>query len=169
MPRSPLADAFSHHIWATVNLIDFCAALSEDQLQATAPGVYGSILATFQHIASSDRGYLTVQNGVTLERVDEEALALVDAKRVLEQDGPEWQRVIAELDDPDQVLVRRRPDGSGNRAPAGIRLAQALHHGSDHRSQIATILTTLGFEPPDLDVWEFARSEGRIEEFRAPG
>ncbi len=44
--------------------------------------------------------------------------------------------------------------GSESHAPLGIRLAQVLDHGT-HRSQICTALTTLGVEPPDIDVWDF--------------
>ncbi len=44
--------------------------------------------------------------------------------------------------------------------PAGIRLAQVLHHGTDHRSQICTALTTLGHEPPEIDVWEYGEVVG---------
>jgi uncharacterized damage-inducible protein DinB len=45
-----------------------------------------------------------------------------------------------------------------------IRLAQALHHGTDHRSQICTALTTLGVEPPFIDVWDFGGVDGRVVE-----
>ncbi len=43
----------------------------------------------------------------------------------------------------------------------GIRFAQALHHGTDHRSQICTALTRLGVEPPNIDVWVFGKEAGR--------
>ena len=168
MPRSPLADAFAHHVWATLKLIDTCETLSDEQLQTSAPGVYGSIIDTLRHIVASDRGYLAVVSGGRVERMDDERLTLAAARSVMELDGEEWARVLAELDDPDRVVVRQRPDGSANRSPAGIRLAQALHHGSDHRSQICTILTTLGIEPPDIDVWEFGVHEGRVEELPSP-
>ena len=49
-------------------------------------------------------------------------------------------------------------------APVGIRLAQALHHGTDHRSQICTALTTLGVEPPGIDVWDYGVEAGRVTE-----
>jgi uncharacterized damage-inducible protein DinB len=32
---------------------------------------------------------------------------------------------------------------------------QAIHHATDHRSQIATILSQIGLEPPDLSVWAY--------------
>ena len=168
MPRSPLADAFAHHVWATLKLIDTCETLSDEQLQTSAPGVYGSIIDTLRHIVASDRGYLAVVSGGRVERMDDERLTLAAARSVMELDGEEWARVLAELDDPERIVVRQRPDGSANRSPAGIRLAQALHHGTDHRSQICTILTTLGIEPPDIDVWEFGVQHGRVEEVPAP-
>jgi uncharacterized damage-inducible protein DinB len=39
-----------------------------------------------------------------------------------------------------------------------------VHHGTDHRSQICTILTTLGIEPPPIDVWDYADQDGRLTE-----
>lgn len=165
MARSPLADAFAHHVWATNRLIDACDSLTDEQLQATADGTYGSIIDTFRHLVASDRSYLAVLSKERVARIDEEELDLAAARHVMEENGSEWARVVAQLDDPDEITVRTRPDGTGNRAPAGIRIAQALHHGTDHRSQIATILTTLGIEPPDIDVWEFASLDGRVEDF----
>ena len=50
----------------------------------------------------------------------------------------------------------------------GIRLAQALHHGTDHRSQICTALTSLGVEPPSIDVWDYGETTGRVSEIPAP-
>jgi uncharacterized damage-inducible protein DinB len=46
----------------------------------------------------------------------------------------------------------------------GIRLAQVLHHGTDHRSQVCTALTTLGIEPPAIDVWDYGDSVGRVSD-----
>ena len=46
----------------------------------------------------------------------------------------------------------------------GVRIAQAIHHGTDHRSQICTALTTLGLEPPLIDVWAFGLQTGRVVE-----
>jgi uncharacterized damage-inducible protein DinB len=62
------------------------------------------------------------------------------------------------------VVVRRRDDGSESQAPLGIRLAQATHHGTDHRSQVCTALTTLGVEPPAIDVWDYAWKDDRLVE-----
>ena len=61
-------------------------------------------------------------------------------------------------------VVAHRYDGTQSHSPAGIRLAQALHHGTDHRSQICTGLTALGQEPPEIDVWAFGDETGTVFE-----
>jgi uncharacterized damage-inducible protein DinB len=86
----------------------------------------------------------------------------------MEADGPAWKALLAQGPDPDAIVVRHRDDGSESHAPAGIRLAQALHHGTDHRSQVCTILTILGVEPPAIDVWDFADTQGRLREVPPP-
>ena len=55
----------------------------------------------------------------------------------------------------------RRRGASGTRR-SGIRLTQAIHHGTDHRSQICTGLSALGIEPPEIDVWAFGEHQGRV-------
>jgi uncharacterized damage-inducible protein DinB len=85
----------------------------------------------------------------------------------MEANGPFWSALLEEDLDPDTVVIRYRDDGTESHAPMGIRLAQALHHGTDHRSQICTALTTLGIEPPAIDVWDFADKDGRLAEFPA--
>ena len=46
----------------------------------------------------------------------------------------------------------------------GVRIAQAIHHGTDHRSQVCTALTSLGIVPPGIDLWEWAKAIGRTQE-----
>jgi uncharacterized damage-inducible protein DinB len=164
MTRSLLADAFGHHVWATLRLMDACAALEPAQLEATVPGTYGTILDTLRHIVGADNGYLFVMSGGEVPLVDEDAMGLPELRSQTERHAAAWTRLLARDLDPDLVLERRRDDGSETHAPLGIRLAQALHHGSDHRSQICTALTTLGVTPPEIDVWDFGWQDGRVVE-----
>jgi uncharacterized damage-inducible protein DinB len=168
MTRPVLADAFAHHVWATLRLIDVCLALTPEQLATTVPGTYGSIIDTMRHLVGADASYLFVMSGGRSPVIDEETMDLRELRTVMEDDGPAWSSVLAGDLDPDAVLVRHRDDRSQSRAPLGIRLAQALHHGTDHRSQICTALTTIGIEPPAIDVWDLAWDQGRLVETPAP-
>jgi uncharacterized damage-inducible protein DinB len=164
MSRPLLADAFDHHVWATLRLIDVCVALSPEQLETTVPGTYGSIIDTMRHLAGGDASYLFTMTGGRTPHIDEEHMNLAELRTVMQSHGVAWSALVAEDLDPDVVLVRVRDDGSEAHAPLGIRLAQALHHGTDHRSQICTALTTLGVEPPAIDVWDFAEQDDRLLE-----
>jgi len=40
------------------------------------------------------------------------------------------------------------------------------YHGTEHRSQVSTILTSIGVTPPWLDGWAYGQARGRLV---APG
>ena len=130
MTSNILGDAFGHHVWASIRLLDACADLDQDQLGTSVPGTYGSIIQTLRDV------------------MDAHDLA--------------WQRLIAGDLDPSTDVVGYEANGYETHAPLGIRLAQALYHGTDHRSQVCTALTSLGIEPPAIEAWDLAREDGRM-------
>ncbi|MFN2484164.1 MAG: DinB family protein [Candidatus Limnocylindria bacterium] len=136
-----------------------------EQLDSVVPGTYGSILDTQRHFIGGDAGYLFYLTGDRTHAIDDERMGLAELRGVMERNGAAWSRFLAEGLDPDAVVREvDEDDGYQRDAPIGIRLAQALHHGSDHRSQICTALTALGVEPPDIDVWDFGVANGRVIE-----
>jgi uncharacterized damage-inducible protein DinB len=164
MSTSLLTNAFEHHVWATLRVIDACRGLSPEQLATIVPGTYGSILDTLRHLVEADASYLAVLSGERFPRIDDEALDLPELRAAMESSGAAWTSLLDEDLDPDRMVVRPRDDGSAFHAPLGLRIAQVLHHGTDHRSQICTVLTTLGIEPPLIDVWDFGEATGRVME-----
>jgi uncharacterized damage-inducible protein DinB len=164
MSRSVLEDAFGHHVWATLRLVDASLALTPEQLGVAVPGTYGPIFETVRHLVGADSSYLFAMTGGRTPLIDEDRMDLSELRAAMESQGPAWSGLVAQDLDPDAITVRRRDDGSETHAPMGIRLAQALHHGTDHRSQICTALTTLGVEPPAIDVWDFGLEDGRVVE-----
>ena len=86
----------------------------------------------------------------------------------MERNGPIWSTVLAQDIDPDTIVARSRDDGTDSRVPVGVRLAQVVHHGTDHRSQVCTALTTLGIEPPAIDAWDYAEQGGRVSVVPTP-
>jgi uncharacterized damage-inducible protein DinB len=164
MSRPILADAFGHHAWATLRLLDACAPLTEEQLATAVPGTYGSIIDTLRHLVGADRNYLTLLSAGNVAPIDEDGMDVAALRGVMVEDGATWTEVVAAAMDPDLEVVRHRDDGSESHAPLGVRLAQVIHHGSDHRSQVCTALTSLGLTPPAIDVWDLAESQGRLVE-----
>ncbi len=171
MPAPILADAFDHHVWASLRVIDACAALDDAQLSTTVPGTYGSIIDTLRHLVDGDVFYLNVLLGGDPERFDTVGSDIPTMRATIEGHQATWQDLVAGDLDPAAVIIEYEDSGYETHAPLGIRLAQALYHGTDHRSQICTAITTLGIEPPDIQVWTYAARDGRfftIESTRAP-
>ena len=165
MNRSLIADAFDHHVWATLRLIDTCLELTPERLETTVPGTYGSILGTMRHLVSADSWYLVDIGGGAGRGIEADDMGLAELRSTMERDAGAWSDLLANNLDADAVVKEvDETDGFERDATVGVRLAQAIHHGTDHRSQICTALSSIGVEPPSIDVWEFGLTSGRSVE-----
>ena len=147
-----LPDFFQFNLWANLTLLDFCAGLSDAQLDATVPGTYGSVRETLMHLCAAEEGYVHHFTGVyPTPPLDELTTSpgLDELRRRAELSGNELIR-IAGQSDLDQIF---HLDGGTYECPAIIVLIQTINHGDDHRSQICTVLSQQGIEPPCLDAW----------------
>jgi uncharacterized damage-inducible protein DinB len=164
MSSSSLDDAFAHHVWATMRLIDACLPLTPEQLETAVPGTYGSIIETMRHLVGGDSDYLSILTG-DRHLVEADEMDLPALRVAMENNGVLWSELLAKDLDPDAMVHEvDEHDGYERDATIGVRLAQALHHGTDHRSQICTALTALGVDPPGIDVWNYGLQAGRIVE-----
>ena len=169
MSGSFLEPAFAHHVWATLRVIDVCLDLSAEELGTSVPGTRGPMLETLRHVVGGDADDLFILTGDRAFNVDTEWMSLAEARVVMERNGSAWAELISGSPDLDAVVEEvDETDGYQRWAPVGFRLASALHHGTDHRSQICTALTTLGIEPPAIDVLSFGVDVGRVVE-KMPG
>ncbi|HTK44051.1 MAG TPA: DinB family protein [Patescibacteria group bacterium] len=161
---SILADAFEHHLWANEQILGVCAALTEEQLTTPVPGTYGPIIDTLRHIVQADSFYLWVASGQARAPISaKNTLSIGELRAANEEHAAAYRGLLAGDLDPDEDVIEHG-DGWDYSAKQGIRLAQIVHHGSDHRSQVATGLTALGIQPPDIDLWAYGATVGRTRE-----
>ncbi len=110
------------------------------------------------HILGSDASYcaqlIGVDSGWDLSKTG--ALPIDELRRLHGETAARWDAFLEQPFDAERLFVDDWDDGSTLDMPAGVVIAQAVHHGNEHRTQIATILTSLGIQPPSLGVWEFA-------------
>lgn len=158
-----LLAAFRHNTWATKQLLVFCRGLTPDQLRATPPGTYGTILEVLNHIIYSESGYLPRIKVVRPSwSPDEEEIDDFDAlERRVDELVPLWEGYLA---DPLPANLVLGLDEGAYEAESFVPIAQALHHGNAHREQVCAIITALGKQPPDLQVWAYAEATGHARE-----
>jgi uncharacterized damage-inducible protein DinB len=159
-----VGEFFKHNTMMNRRLLEACRPLTPEQLAATATGTYGSIGATLVHIANAQMAYSARFLG--LDRMDplqEDPFPGFDAVAERFDLGDARLEEAASKADQDHEVQVTGDDPPGTwRMPAGLLFVQAVNHGTEHRSQIATILTNLGVQPPEIDGWTFFELSGQL-------
>lgn len=169
MTTPPMLRQLRHDVWATEKLIAHCRELAEEQLELTTPGTYGTIRRTLEHIVAADERYLRRLSIVVADPpLDEDHdVPLDEISMHLEKVKAGIEKIFAGAEfDPDRVIRdehRRRPTDPPLGIEAWVPVTQFVHHGSDHRAHIGTILGAHGLDTPEIDVWALASETGAMK------
>lgn len=147
---STLYELFRHGRWANQKILEACRDLTDAQRATSVVGTYGELGSTLTHLVRAESWYLQLVSGwqppvrwgipgpfpgidTLLER------ATFTGNRLAE---------IADTLDPDATV-----DIDGDAIPVSGILVQAINHATEHRAHVATILTQLEIQPPEVDGW----------------
>jgi uncharacterized damage-inducible protein DinB len=164
---SVLTTLFAHNVWANLKLLDVCEQFTDAQLDATAIGCFGSIRATLWHIIGGEVSYVARVNGklpstpISRDQFPGFA-ALKDVARWTNNELLQLARAARQ-----DTLVREREDDLVAVYPLASLMVQAINHATEHRAQVAAIITQLGMEPPDMSVWQYMVEIGEFQESAA--
>ena len=148
---------FGHHLWATERLLEHCRPLTPVQLALSAPGTYGSIIDTLDHLVSADRSYLSgLTGGGRTPPISAGTPGALLEHLTRQREG--WFAYLDSKPDFEMMIERR----SGPQ-PAWVVVTQAIHHGNDHRTHAGTALLRAGLEPEEIDVWGYGIAEGKLQ------
>lgn len=159
-----LVDLFRHNSWANLRLLEACESLSDEQLDTALPGTYGTIRDTLLHVVRAEVSYVA---RVTGRRPGEppkhgEFPGFNRLKDDVRWTGEELLKLALAADE--SGTVRETGQGKQVQYPLSALLTQAINHATEHRSQIATILTQQGIEPPDMSGWQYMDEFGYFQE-----
>ena len=149
-----LTTLFSHNLWANMQFLEVCAKLTDEQLDSTLDGTFGSIRNTWQHIARAEQAYFSrVSTGKLFQWEGDGPITLDEIRESLHISGEGFIKLAPEVKEDETVEIDW--DDEPRDVPKTILLTQAINHATEHRSQIMTILTQLGIQPPELSGWEY--------------
>ena len=123
-----LTTLFSHHLWANLRLLERCAELTPEQLEATISGAFGSIHDTLQHIVTAEQSYLyRIRTGQPRPNPEDEPpltiTDMVESVRVTGSGLIEWAPQVS-ADDTVEVSWK---DGTKRQVPKTIFLTQVIN------------------------------------------
>ncbi len=157
--KHQLTALFSYTDWANRRLLDAASLLSEEQFTRDIIPGFGSIHRTLVHMVgaealwfarwqgASPRKMLSPDDLPTAEAVREQWASLM-ARR---------QENLAGMDEADFAAVVQWTNmrGQSFALPRWQVMLHCANHATHHRSEIAAILSELGYEPPNTDLLKF--------------
>jgi uncharacterized damage-inducible protein DinB len=159
--NGPLAGMLHYNAWATNTLVDFCRTLSDEQLDARAPGASGPVRELLVHLVGAQQTNALRTQG----RHHEGELARRSAWpgfdalcEIAKQSGDELLAIAEQSDLYAEVELHYQ--GTISRWPRSFFLIAAMEHGTEHRTEIKMTLESLGVDTPNLDGWWYAAANG---------
>ena len=149
---------FEYNTWANGRLLERIGELGESEYTRPA-GLYhgnGSIRATLVHMLGTEEAWLERSQGRDLAGMlaEGEVPTMAALQTRWGEAAEKWGALLSQVTDValDAPVTNTSPrSGRTFTNPLWARLAHVLHHGSQHRSEVALLLTQLGRSPGDLD------------------
>lgn len=163
-----IEDFYRQNEWANLRLIEVCRELTDEQLDATAPGAFGTIRGTLTHLIGAE-----AQNVRRLGATPNHEIASrdavwpgFDALEEIVRSSANGLVERAHAVGGSTIIVEEEPSVRVE-IEADVILIQVINHSTEHRSQICTILTILGALPSTgddgqtiVDAWAWSDAKG---------
>lgn len=161
MLATTLRTLYGYNQWATQRVFEVAERLTPEQLHAPGNAGHGSVHNTLLHLIDVQQSWLAWWDGslsaeeayrLTLDPADFPDLAALQAA---------WEKVeratgafVTGLNDEDvtRVYTQALPNGTDFRMPLWQMMLHVANHGTQHRSEVAAMLTGFGHSPGNLDL-----------------
>jgi uncharacterized damage-inducible protein DinB len=155
MSEDFLVKLFEHNHWANLQIIQACAALTDEQLDAPpTSATFGTIRETLLHFVGSQAAYLRT---LTVSVEERRATPITLEFAHLEQSARSSGTALIALATDTSAIFQPKPlqTTDGFYVDPFVVIIQVINHATEHREQIKSMLTALGFTPPSIDGWDY--------------
>jgi len=161
MNESFLVKLFEHNNWANSKIIQACAQLTDEQLDAEPESTTkGSIRITLTHLVAAQQGYLSL----LILPVEARRNPIPPFAELPESARKSGEGLLAlakgEQKPLEPARIRTR---DGYYVDPWVVILQVINHATEHREQIKSMLTALGITPPNLDGWSYGEAAGALK------
>src|SRR5690349_11472117 len=160
-PDPTLDRMLRHMAWANAQLVARLGEQPAEALALTAPQNEWSAGRILAHLLNAAQGYASRMAGVPRPADVEAPTSATELAELGARLAATDASLRTQATEPDVLVSHPNPErGQDLRS---VILAQAIHHATEHRAQIAGALATNGNSAIDLDaidLWEFSDTNG---------
>jgi uncharacterized damage-inducible protein DinB len=160
MTKNILIKLFEHNNWANQLIIQACATLSDEQLDAEPESATkGSIRLTLSHLVASQQGYLSLLTPPVETKPDVRP-TFTELREAATTSGEGLLALVKE--EPGRLIGTQLKTKDGYLVEPWVILVQVINHATEHREQIKSMLSSLGVTPPDIDGWDYGEATNAL-------
>lgn len=154
---------YEYNYWAHDRILRQVAQLTQEQFEADLGYSWGGVRGTLTHVLGTEQGWRSRWRGddVAVTQPDlatPEALAAAwEANRAAMRD---YLATVAAEDFDREVAYTRQ--GRRYSHPLWTQLVHVVNHGTQHRGEVAAMLTGYGYSPGDIDFSLFMREKSML-------
>jgi uncharacterized damage-inducible protein DinB len=168
MKLSDIQLLFDYNYWANHLMLTTAAQLSPEQLSEPTPFSWGSVRDTLIHTLDSEHMW---RNLCQTNQVVNPRLNKIEEFPTLDSIAAYWQTEEQAMrsylnslnDDAMESIVRYEIEEGTRERVLWHCLVHVVNHGTQHRSEIATMLTNFGFSPGGIDMTLYMNIRAGIE------
>ena len=162
MHQTDIVTLYDYNYWATRRIVGAAANLTAEQFTAPTPLSWGSVRDVLTHVLGAEWVWrLRCQEGLAPAKLlNPTAFPTLDALLVRwGQEEAAMRAYVGNLADDalNSPITYRNTAGKAFEAVLWQILLHVVNHGTQHRAEVAHVLTSMGHSPGDIDFIVYLR------------
>jgi uncharacterized damage-inducible protein DinB len=154
-----IRNLYQYNNWANTRILNTAAQLRPDQLRAETKSSFGSVHSTLVHIVEAQWTWLKRWHGHSPSApLDPQSFKdLIDLRTHWEEIESETQNFVATCTESDlaRLITYRNYQNELWTYPLWQQMLHQVNHATQHRSEVALVLSAWGFSPGWMDFLYF--------------
>jgi uncharacterized damage-inducible protein DinB len=146
---------YDYNCWANERILSAASRVSDEQFASARLG-YCGLRDTLVHIFSAERRWRLRWQGVsnTPMLMAEEVPTLIVLRDLWAEEQPQMRAYLSALRDADllDIISYQAAKGRVISSTRWHTMAHMINHGTQHRAELAMLLTELGYSPGNIDL-----------------
>jgi uncharacterized damage-inducible protein DinB len=153
---------YEYNYWAHDRILRQVAKLTQAQFDADLGYSWGGVRGTLIHVLGTEQAWRSRWRGENAAALTHPDLATAAALAVAWEENRASMRAYLATIDPDDFDrdVAYTRQGTRYAHPLWTQLVHVVNHGTQHRGEVAAMLTNYGYSPGDIDFSLFMRERG---------